>query len=120
MESFRRIGFLRSEPLPMPINSWSDLLPTVLRNSTGHTRELKQRDIPSALRDVLGAETEEVQSAMHWWVLVTAHGSTEVRISLTTVGSPYFPSRLVWIDCAHPRRLPRHQSTFSPRFYPRD
>lgn len=66
LDSFRKIGFLGSEPLQRPIESWSDFLPSILQSTVRHHQELKRNDISSALDDVLGKERTEVEEAMRW------------------------------------------------------
>ena len=66
MDSFRRIGFLGSEPLPRPIGSWNDFLPAVLQRTVQHDQKLKNTDIPSALNDVVGRDRADVEEAMNW------------------------------------------------------
>lgn len=72
LDSFRRLGLLSSEPLTRPAMSWEEFL----RQSTGRhlassTLQLKQSDMSSVLRDVLGDQAEETRQALEWYVYRT-------------------------------------------------
>lgn len=66
MESFRRIGFLRSDPLIRPIENWAEFLPAVLQQTVQHKSVLKRDELSGALDDILGRERTQVEEALKW------------------------------------------------------
>jgi len=67
LDSFRRLGLLRSERIK-GVENWDQFLLTSAGGVVG--QEIKKGDMSSVMKDVLGSQQEETEEALSWSVLI--------------------------------------------------
>ncbi|WWD17363.1 hypothetical protein CI109_101804 [Kwoniella shandongensis] len=71
LDSFRKLGLLRSDPLKTVPQTWDGLLLSSAGRELGLTKGLRSGDMESVLRDIVGTkQAEETQDALKWFGLL--------------------------------------------------
>ncbi|WVF71526.1 hypothetical protein IAT40_006334 [Kwoniella sp. CBS 6097] len=81
LDSFRRLGLLRSDALKTVPESWESFLLATAGRELEHSGSLSARDLTSVMRDVLGSkQAEETSEALQWLSLLPAPSPASLPI----------------------------------------
>ncbi|WVQ82294.1 hypothetical protein IAT38_004422 [Cryptococcus sp. DSM 104549] len=89
LESFRRLGLLRSDSLGAQPGSWPELLLLAAGRELDMGKLLKAGDVKSAVGDLVGKDRlDETLQALDWFSLSPTSASTAPALALPTLKSP--------------------------------
>ncbi|WVQ99333.1 hypothetical protein IAU59_006466 [Kwoniella sp. CBS 9459] len=81
LDSFRRLGLLRSEALKTVPDSWESFLLASAGRELEHKATLSSRDLTSVMRDLLGSkQAEETNNALQWLSLLPTSSPSSLPI----------------------------------------
>ncbi|OCF43182.1 alpha-aminoadipic semialdehyde synthase [Kwoniella heveanensis CBS 569] len=81
LDSFRRLGLLRSDTLKTVPDSWESFLLATAGRELNHSGVLSPGDLPGIMRDVLGSkQANETVEALQWLSLVPASSPSTLPI----------------------------------------
>ncbi|KAK8864339.1 hypothetical protein IAR55_001586 [Kwoniella newhampshirensis] len=88
LDSFRKLGLLRSDPLKSPPQTWDQMLLSSAGRELGVREELRCRDIGSVLRDLVGAkQADETHDALRCFGLLPGDQSSP-RVPMPLLSQP--------------------------------